>query len=419
MKKNTKNRVEKKNPTLWTKNFTLITISTILSAIGGEAMNLPISLLVFDYTQSTLLSSIILVCGMLPDIVLPVLIAPIIDKTKKKMWLLITDGALVLVYLAMGIWTMVFDFYYVLYVIFTLVVGTISVISRLSYNAWYPDLIPVGMEQKGYAVSGTIYPVIIIAMAPITTVLYEYVSISQIFLFVAILTLISFVLESRILEGDTHSHRSITIKDYMKELKEGFIYIKKEKGIRNIYTYMSITSGAGEGVSIMTQAYYQTQPIFTVVMLGFLKSVEMIGRVIGGTLQYKKEIPVKKRYLFTKFVYSFYNVMDSILLFLPYPLMLVNRFLCGALGSTSATIREVAVQSYLSADMRARVQALFQVIFAIGGILFQLAAGILGTYLPYRAVTVLLSGVSMIAMILLIVIPKKENRIVYEATRKI
>ena len=205
----------------------------------------------------------------------------------------------------------------------------------------------------------------------------------------------------------------------MKELKEGFIYIKKEKGIRNIYTYMSITSGAGEGVSIMTQAYYQTQPIFTVVMLGFLKSVEMIGRVIGGTLQYKKEIPVKKRYLFTKFVYSFYNVMDSILLFLPYPLMLVNRFLCGALGSTSATIREVAVQSYLSADMRARVQALFQVIFAIGGILFQLAAGILGTYLPYRAVTVLLSGVSMIAMILLIVIPKKENRIVYEATRKI
>ena len=238
MKKKKKNRVEKKNPTLWTKNFTLITISTILSAIGGEAMNLPISLLVFDYTQSTLLSSIILVCGMLPDIVLPVLIAPIIDKTKKKMWLLITDGALVLVYLAMGIWTMVFDFYYVLYVIFTLVVGTISVISRLSYNAWYPDLIPVGMEQKGYAVSGTIYPVIIIAMAPITTVLYEYVSISQIFLFVAILTLISFVLESRILEGDTHSHRSITIKDYMKELKEGFIYIKKEKGIRNIYTYM-------------------------------------------------------------------------------------------------------------------------------------------------------------------------------------
>ncbi len=41
---------------LWTKNFSLITISTILSAIGGEAMNLPISLLVFEETKSTYIS---------------------------------------------------------------------------------------------------------------------------------------------------------------------------------------------------------------------------------------------------------------------------------------------------------------------------------------------------------------------------
>lgn len=39
-------------PRLWTKNFSCITIATVLSAIGGEAMNLPISLLVFDETKS-------------------------------------------------------------------------------------------------------------------------------------------------------------------------------------------------------------------------------------------------------------------------------------------------------------------------------------------------------------------------------
>ena len=41
-------------PRLWTKDFSCITVATVLSAIGGEAMNLPISLLVFDQTQSTL-----------------------------------------------------------------------------------------------------------------------------------------------------------------------------------------------------------------------------------------------------------------------------------------------------------------------------------------------------------------------------
>ena len=57
---------------LWTKNFSLITVSTVLSAIGGEAMNLPISLMVFDQTKSTFLAALIMICGMLPDIILPI-----------------------------------------------------------------------------------------------------------------------------------------------------------------------------------------------------------------------------------------------------------------------------------------------------------------------------------------------------------
>ena len=48
-------------PRLWTKDFSCITVAPVLSAIGGEAMNLPISLLVFDQPQSPLLSALILV----------------------------------------------------------------------------------------------------------------------------------------------------------------------------------------------------------------------------------------------------------------------------------------------------------------------------------------------------------------------
>lgn len=70
--------------TLWTKDFTSIAIATILTAVGGEAMNLPISLLVFDETGSTFLSALVLICGVLPDIVLSVLVAPLIDKGRKE-----------------------------------------------------------------------------------------------------------------------------------------------------------------------------------------------------------------------------------------------------------------------------------------------------------------------------------------------
>lgn len=64
---------------------------------------------------------------------------------------------------------------------------------------------------------------------------------------------------------------------------------EKEKGIRNIYTYMSITSGVSDGNTVLIQAFYQTVPWLTVTMLGFLKSAEMIGRGLGGIFQYKKK----------------------------------------------------------------------------------------------------------------------------------
>lgn len=409
--------MKNKKDTLWTRDFSCITGATILSAIGGEAMNLPLSLLVFDETQSTLLAAILLICGMLPDVVLPVLIAPIIDRGSKKKWIVGLDLVMAILYLGVGIWAQQFGFNYGVYITFALVVGTLSVFYRLSFSAWYPDLIPVGFEQKGFAVSGMIYPIITICIAPVVTFLYGKVSISMIFYAVAGLTLISVIAEACIRETKKHSTEKYTLRMYLGDMKEGFTYLKNEHGVRNIYTYMSITCGASEGVTVMTQAYYQTQPWLSVTMLGFLKSAEMLGRVLGGMMQYKFVIPANKRYAFTKMVYTVYDTMDALLLFMPYPLMVVNRFLCGALGSTSATIRSVAIQSYLPAHIRARVQALFSVIFAIGGIAFQLVAGLLGEILPYRVVAFLLGMLTLISMIFLIIIPRKDNEPIYAAER--
>ncbi|MFR8873749.1 MAG: MFS transporter [Oscillospiraceae bacterium] len=181
---------------------------------------------------------------------------------------------------------------------------------------------------------------------------------------------------------------------------------------------MSITQGASVGVGVLTQAYYQTQPWLTVTMLGFLQSAEMIGRVLSGLFQYIREIPVKKRYSFTKLVYTFYDTMDAALLWMPFPLMLINRFLCGGLGCASATIRETAVQSYLPESMRARVYAFFDVMYSIGGVAFQLLAGLLGQLMPYRLAATCLGLVTLCSMFFLIVLPAKSNRPIYEAVRQ-
>lgn len=407
-----------KKETLWTKNFTYITLASILSIIGGEVMNLPLSLLVFEKTQSTMLSAIILICGMLPDVLLSVIVAPFIDKGKKKRWIVGLDTLMMMIYIIMGIWIVNHEFQYMVYVVLSLVLGTISVFYRLAYGAWYPSLIPVGFEQKGYAISATIYPLITIVMAPVATFLYETVTMSTLFYLMAGILMISILIESQIEENRAGEKQAYTLKQYKEDIKEGFRYLKKEKGITNIYTYMAVSNGTYEGSYIALQAYFQTNPMLSVTMLGFLRSAEMVGRVLSGIFQYRVEIPAKKRFGITKFVYITYQLADMILLFTPYSAMIVNRFICGGLGNTSATVRETAVQSYLPDKMRARVNAVFNAVFSVGGILFQMFAGMLGERLPYRAVMVIMGTIGLMAIWVFIIRPEEENQKVYEAVRE-
>ena len=407
-----------KKETLWTKNFTYITSASVLSIIGGEVMNLPLSLMVFEKTQSTMLSAIIMICGMLPDVLLSVIVAPFIDKGKKKQWIVGLDTLMMIIYIIMGIWIANHEFQYMVYVMLSLVLGTISVFYRLAYGAWYPSLIPVGFEQKGYAISATIYPLITIVMAPVATFLYETVTMSTLFYLVSGILMISILIESQIEENRKVEEQVYTLKQYKEDIKEGFRYLKKEKGITNIYTYMAVSNGTYEGSNIALQAYFQTNPMLSVTMLGFLKSAEMVGRVISGIFQYRFEIPAKKRFGLTKLVYITYQLADMILLFTPYSAMIVNRFICGGLGNTSATVRETAVQSYLPDNMRARVNAVFNAVFSVGGILFQIFAGILGEVLPYRTVIIIMGMIGLAAIWVFIIRPSDVNRKVYEAVRE-
>ena len=48
---------------------------------------------------------------------------------------------------------------------------------------------------------------------------------------------------------------------------------------------------------------------------------------------------------------------------------------------------------------------------------FQLLAGILGQIIPYKIAALILGMVTLVSMILLIVIPKHQNRPIYEAVR--
>src|SRR5699024_1557723 len=131
--------------------------------------------------------------------------------------------------------------------------------------------------------------------------------VAAIIVIIGILTIIAATFEVFI----TNTHNSevdkeFSFQQYKADLISGFSFLKEEKGIRNIYTYMSITNGVANGLYLMIQAYFQTVSFLTVTMLAFLRSAETVGRILGGLIQYKVDVPPEKRYGITKFVYIIY-----------------------------------------------------------------------------------------------------------------
>lgn len=309
-------------------------------------------------------------------------------------------------------------FHYSMYVYISLGFGVLSAIYNTTYNSWFPDLIPKGLEQKGYAVSSSLYPTITIVMSPISAFLYKVLPMYQIFWIVSALMFLSVLFECSIKEEKSCiDKKKRYFTSYREEIVSGFRYVRKEKGIQNIYLYMGVTNGISNGNYVMIQAFFQSNPSLGALFYSFLLSAETFGRMFGGIFIYHKEISPVCRYPLTKKIYYIYELFETVLLFLPFPLTLVNRFIIGALGMTSATIRSSCVASYIKPQMRAKVNAVFSAYFAVAGMSLQFFVGVIGDFVGFRPTVVLMSTLCMLFIYIFIQRPMAVIRKVYEAVR--
>ena len=113
--------------TLWTRNFTLVTVATTLGMIGGIAGGFALSFLVFDETGSTLAAALIIAIQFVPTFILPLFLAPWMDRLPRKPFLVGGDVVNAVLYTLMGVYLMFFRFSYIGYLAYSLVLSALSV----------------------------------------------------------------------------------------------------------------------------------------------------------------------------------------------------------------------------------------------------------------------------------------------------
>ena len=401
-------------PTLWTRDFTLVTFATVLGCAGGIVGEFALSFFVFDETGSTLASALIIAIQLVPHVFVPLIISPFMDRLPRKTFLVAGDVVCGIAYAACGLWLMFNEFNYIGYLVVSLAIACLQAVDELAWESIYPNVIPEGAKQKGFAVSSMMWTTLVVILSPFAAFFLDVVGVPLILIGEGVCAVLAAFIESHIHVCEEASNTEPTeasffsFSTWINDIKETTSYLKDEEGLKAMYAYMAVSNGLATGYEPILIAFFRTAPGMSAAMYALFGVAECAGRMVASVIQYKVKIPKEKRFDFTFLVYQVYDFMDTILLFLPFPFMLANRGICGLLGGNSYVMREAAMQSYIPERMRSRITAFQGAIMMAACSSLALLVGALGEVLDYRW-CVAICGVIALAVAWLFVWRKREH----------
>ncbi|MBQ2062650.1 MAG: MFS transporter [Oscillospiraceae bacterium] len=378
--------------TLWTRDFTIITAGSVVSMLGNVLSGFAMSLLVLDYTKSTLLFAVYNVLYMLPHAVMPALCGPFLDRFSRRKTIYTLDFITAGLYVVMGIVFAGGFFNFALLAVFCVIIGCIGSVYRVAYDSFYPLLITEGNYTKAYSVASTLETLTLV-MTPLSALIYNKLGVVPLFFFNALTYLAAAIMETRITAREHYIEKqkenrteSRMGRQMAADFKEGMRYLWSEKGLLAVAIYFcfsAFASGASQSLDLpyFKNTFQNGEYLFMVVW-----GMASVGRAIGGALHYKLHLPKEKKYIIALVVYITVNVLEGTYLYTPIPAMMVMCFITGIGGVTSYNIRIAGTQRYVPDEKKGRFNGAFGTIETIGMVAGELIAGALAEFLPIRGI---------------------------------
>ncbi len=392
-------------PSLWTRDFTIITIGSVISMFGNALAGFAISLFVLDFTDTPLYYAVFVFLFTLPQLAAPLIAGPLMDRFSRRKTIYMLDfltaaldvGIAVILHLGlMRFW---------LLAVWTLVIGTINSTYQVAYQSFYPLLIPEGNFSKAYSIASTLETLSAV-MVPVSLFLYNKFGLAPLLLCNGFCFLGAALCETRISDVEKEkglgAEGAYSLSAYWNDAKEGVRYLWAEKGLLCITLYFIFSSFASGAEGVITLPYFKDTFANGEWVYMTTWGFGVLGRAVGGLLQYKIKYPAAIKYGVALGVYCIIDVLAGSYLYLPVSGMRLACFLIGILGVTSYTIRSSATQSYVPHDKKGRFNGAFLMLTTSGSLLGEALAGMCTTFLPMRTVLALFMGIATLAALVII-----------------
>ena len=410
---------------LWTWDFTIITLGSIVSLIGGVLSSFAMSMMVLDYTGSVFLYTLFNAAYQIPLLLCPVLAGPYLDRMSRKRVIYRLDflSAGLFGTLALLLRTGWFNFPSLL--CFNLLRGAVDSVYVVAYDSLYPNLVAEHNLSKAYSISGMIQSIMLMAY-PLGALAYDLLGgVEPLFSVNALCFFAAACFERCIRHVETHMGAAAVdgpgaLRRFGRDLRDGVGYLTGEKGLLAVTLYFMLSNFAGTGSDQMFLPFFRNHgelfaawPVAAVTLGAIVSTFSEAGRVAGGLLHYKFRLPAAKKFTAAMAAYVLLPLLYGALLFLPVPVMAVVFFVYGALAVTSYNIRVSAVQSYLPDEKRARFNGAYQMLTSLGALSGTLAAGALAEVFPERGIILAFNAVGLAAAWLFVFRRRKEVAPIY------
>lgn len=390
---------EQKN-TLWTKNFTIITIGSAVSLLGTVISGYASGLMILDFTESVFLFSLFMIATTIPSIIVPTIVGPLLDKFSRRKTIFMLDFTSAAIYMTFGIILSKGNITYPLLLVGCVMLGCINSTYRVAFESLYPMLVTEGNMAKAYSISSTLDSLIMF-LTPVSVFLYHSIGIARLYMVDALFFFVAALFEMQVQVEESYrlkKEEKFGFSQYKETFVEGMQYLFSEKGLFIIAVYfffLSFDGGAGQvvGLPYFRERFTNGDYIFI-----FIQGAGILGRVLAGAFHYKKKIPKEKKFLITFIVYAFITIIEAAYLYVSIPLMILMMLINGLLSMTSYNIRISTTQSYVPDEKKGRFNGAFQVISTSGSLLGQFFAGLMADHMDKRLVIVMFAALNLVML---------------------
>ncbi len=380
---------------LWTRDFTIITLGSVISMLGNSMSGFALSLLVLDYTGSNLLYAIYIATFTLPQIVMPIFSGAILDRFSRKKTIYTLDFLSSGVYLVAALILSRGWFSFPMLAVFCFIIGSINSIYYVAYDSFYPLLISEGNYSKAYSIA-SVLETLSALIIPIATYFYNLFGIAPLLGINALCFFIAATAETQIRAEEHYIEKQRAAlaleeqhssgRQLLRDIKEGFRYLMSEKGLLRVAIYFTFSMLASGASQVITLPYFKGAFPNGEYVYMLVWGMMVVGRTVGGLVHYKVQLPTHRKYAIALTVYIVISMLEGGYLYTPVPVMMAMCLCNGLLGVTSYTIRISATQSYVPDEKKGRFNGAFNMLNTVGSLTGQLVAGALTVVLPPRLV---------------------------------